>query len=111
MSAPVRNYSPAHPSGARPRSFTFLATLLLLLAVSCAIVIRSLIIRRRFRRRYEEALAAGIILPQQGIKRRDFGAKPEMSDSWLAPAAYVPRWTDFMVRFARSPPAHRTVAD
>ncbi|KAG9088726.1 hypothetical protein FRC06_001903 [Ceratobasidium sp. 370] len=39
--------------------FTFLTTLLLLLAVSCGIVIRSFVLRRRFHRRVEEAIAAG----------------------------------------------------
>lgn len=71
--------------------FTFLATLLLLLAVSCAIVIRSFIIRRRFHRRVQQALAEGVILPpppgagggQRG--RRDFGEKPKLWDAHLVP--------------------------
>ena len=78
-------------------SFTFLATLLLLLAVSCAIVIRSLVLRRRFRRRVQEALANGVILPSppgglagammfgNSRPRRDFGEKPTMWERWLAP--------------------------
>ncbi|KAH9936310.1 uncharacterized protein B0H18DRAFT_1113719 [Fomitopsis serialis] len=42
--------------------FTFLATLFLLLFVSAGIVLRSFVLRRRFRRRIEEALAAGVPL-------------------------------------------------
>ncbi|KAG8898797.1 hypothetical protein FRC01_010759, partial [Tulasnella sp. 417] len=43
--------------------FTFLTTLLLLLGVSCAIIARSVMHRRRYRRRVEEALARGLPLP------------------------------------------------
>lgn len=73
--------------------FTFLATLLLLLAVSCAIVIRSFILRRRFRRRIEEAIAAGVLIPGAlddgpggGMgrgRRRDFGEKPKLWEVWV----------------------------
>ncbi|KAF8590604.1 hypothetical protein K439DRAFT_1611981 [Ramaria rubella] len=64
---------------------SFLATLLLLLAVSCAIVIR-------FRRRIEEALAAGVLIPgalEDGLggtgrgRRRDFGEKPKLWEVWV----------------------------
>ncbi len=89
-------------------SFTFLATLLLLLAVSCAIVARSLVVRRRFRRRVEEAIAAGLISPQQaamgagfgggGMRKRDIGQKPTMWDSWLAPGEA--KWSEIKVRHA-----------
>ncbi|KDQ20778.1 hypothetical protein BOTBODRAFT_26796 [Botryobasidium botryosum FD-172 SS1] len=66
--------------------FTFLTTLLLLLAVSCAIVLRSWIIRRRFRRRIEEAIAAGVLLPEQIAafggtgqgRHRNFGERPKL---------------------------------
>ncbi|EJC97932.1 uncharacterized protein FOMMEDRAFT_149402 [Fomitiporia mediterranea MF3/22] len=78
--------------------FTFLATLLLLLAISCAIVIRSFIIRRRFHRRVQEALADGSVLPPHapgpggfggigGGRRRDFGEKPKLWDAHLRPPA------------------------
>ncbi|TFK52541.1 hypothetical protein OE88DRAFT_1734515 [Heliocybe sulcata] len=63
--------------------FTFLATLFLLLFVSCAIVLRSFILRRRFRRSMEEAIAAGIIFPgpqTPGYRKRNFGEKPVMWD-------------------------------
>lgn len=110
-------------------SFTFLATLLLLLAVSCAIVIRSLILRRRFRRRVQEALANGVVLPPPpggfagamgfgGRVRRDFGEKPTMWDRWLAPPleqdsalgdeknggkGVGKKWNDIMVSFPSHP--------
>ena len=80
----------------RLSSFTFLATLLLLLAVSCAIVMRSFVLRRRFRRRVEEALAAGIILPQHPPRKRDFGEKPRLWDAWLTPTDT--KWSSIMVR-------------
>ncbi|KAH8114330.1 hypothetical protein DFH11DRAFT_1766604 [Phellopilus nigrolimitatus] len=77
--------------------FTFLATLLLLLAVSCAIVIRSLVIRRRFQRRVQEALAQGIILPPQpGQRRRGFGKKPKLWDAWIAPDDGDVQWKSLM---------------
>ncbi|CAE6416900.1 unnamed protein product [Rhizoctonia solani] len=74
--------------------FTFLTTLLLLLAVSCGIVIRSFILRRRFHRRVEEAIAAGVLLPGQGdvgmgpggnigAFRRSIGEKPKMWEVWI----------------------------
>lgn len=49
-----------------------MTTLLLLLAVSCGIVLRSFILRRRFRRRVEAAIAAGVLLPEQveALRRR-----------------------------------------
>lgn len=75
--------------------FTFLTTLLLLLAVSCGIVIRSFILRRRFHRRVEEAIAAGVLLPSQtgdigmgpggtiSVFRRTIGEKPKMWEVWI----------------------------
>ncbi|KAF8608559.1 hypothetical protein BDV93DRAFT_518648 [Ceratobasidium sp. AG-I] len=75
--------------------FTFLTTLLLLLAVSCGIVIRSFVLRRRFHRRVEEAIAAGVLLPSQtgdigmgpggtiSVFRRHIGEKPKMWEVWI----------------------------
>ncbi|QRV79192.1 hypothetical protein RhiJN_07207 [Ceratobasidium sp. AG-Ba] len=75
--------------------FTFLTTLLLLLAVSCGIVIRSFVLRRRFHRRVEEAIAAGVLLPSQtgdiamgpggsiNVYRRNIGEKPKMWEAWI----------------------------
>ncbi|CUA66719.1 hypothetical protein RSOLAG22IIIB_00166 [Rhizoctonia solani] len=77
--------------------FTFLTTLLLLLAVSCGIVIRSFVLRRRFHRRVEEAIAAGVLLPGQGDAgmgaggrlgafRRPIGEKPKLWEVWIDPS-------------------------
>ncbi|KAF8908892.1 hypothetical protein CPB84DRAFT_1843256 [Gymnopilus junonius] len=65
---------------------TFLATLFLLLFVSCAIVLRSYILRRRYQRRLDEAMATGLHLAPRapGSKRKRFGAKPKLYDTWLA---------------------------
>lgn len=48
--------------------FTFLTTLLLLLGVSCGIIARSVVRRRRFRQQVEEALARGLPLPQDLVE-------------------------------------------
>ncbi|CAL1713107.1 unnamed protein product [Somion occarium] len=67
--------------------FTFLATLFVLLFVSCAIVMRSFFLRRRMRQRIDEAIAAGVLLPPQtgpGSRRRDFGEKPKLWDASLS---------------------------
>ncbi|KAF8575226.1 hypothetical protein K439DRAFT_759769 [Ramaria rubella] len=55
--------------------FTFLIALLILLFASGALVLRAILVRRRFRRRVQEAIAAGIILPgSQAIPEH----KPEL---------------------------------
>lgn len=68
-------------------SYTALiATLVLLLAVSSAIVIRSLILRRRHHRLVEEAIRTGTWLPhrfESGRRRRDIGQKPKLWEAWL----------------------------
>ncbi|KAF8126284.1 hypothetical protein EV363DRAFT_1174468 [Boletus edulis] len=72
-------------------SFTALvATLVLLLAVSSAIVVRSLILRRRHQRMVEEAIRTGTWMPDRlsstsGRRRRDFGQKPKLWEAWLKP--------------------------
>lgn len=54
----------------------------MLLAVSCGIVLRSFILRRRFRRRVEAAIAAGVLLPEQveALRRRgpNLGERPTL---------------------------------
>lgn len=82
--------------------FTFLATLFLLLFVSCAIVLRSFILRRRFRRSMEEAIAAGILFtgPQTGYRKRNIGEKPVMWDVSVAPSGWT--WDDMKPVAARS---------
>ncbi|KAH9922793.1 uncharacterized protein BXZ73DRAFT_104027 [Epithele typhae] len=47
--------------------FTFLATLFLLLAISSAIILRGIFLRRRFRRRLEEAFATGLLSPSDDV--------------------------------------------
>ncbi|KZT73799.1 hypothetical protein DAEQUDRAFT_761764 [Daedalea quercina L-15889] len=76
--------------------FTFLATLFLLLFVSAAIVLRSFIIRRRFRRRIEEAIAAGVYIPPPfgsppGLRRAL--ERPTLWDVFLMPAS-KDRWSE-----------------
>ncbi|KAF8554047.1 hypothetical protein OG21DRAFT_1136135 [Imleria badia] len=70
--------------------YTFLATLVLLLAVSSAIVVRSLILRRRHQRLVQEAIRTGTWLPHHfnsatGRRRRDIGQKPKLWEAWLNP--------------------------
>ncbi|KAG2047207.1 hypothetical protein BDR06DRAFT_964225 [Suillus hirtellus] len=80
---------PSLTSSAALYLYTFLATLVLLLAVSSAIVIRSLILRRRHQRIVEEAIRAGTWLPHQPYdprgsrRRRDVGKKPKLWEAWL----------------------------
>jgi len=88
--------SPSQPSDANggPSSslylFTFLATLFLLLFVSSAIILRSFILRRRFRRRIEEAILAGVIPPPttgRVSRRRVIGEKPKLWEARVFPAS------------------------
>ncbi|KAJ3887475.1 hypothetical protein GG344DRAFT_80694 [Lentinula edodes] len=62
--------------------YTFLATLVLLLGVSAAIVVRSLVLRRRHRRMVEEAIRNGTYVPPSVIAtargRVDLAMKPKM---------------------------------
>ena len=53
--------------------------------------------RRRLRRRIEEAHALGIVLAPrtQGSKRRRFGAKPKMFDVWISEGGC--KWNEIMV--------------
>jgi len=60
--------------------YTFLATLLLLLTISMAIVGRSLYIRRRGRRVIEEAMRNGTLPPQAARPIPSFGDKPNLFD-------------------------------
>lgn len=70
--------------------FTFLATLFLLLFVSSAIILRSFILRRRFRQRIEEAILAGVMVPNQPggrvSRRRALGEKPKLWETRVFPA-------------------------
>lgn len=91
-------------------SFTFLATLLLLLCVSSAIILRSYILRRRFRRHVEEAFYAGVwaggdVPPGfPGNKRPNtVGPRPVMFDVYTPSGerkAEHEMWNDVQVRFS-----------
>ncbi|KAG1809113.1 uncharacterized protein BJ212DRAFT_1380348 [Suillus subaureus] len=80
---------PSLTSSAALYLYTFLATLVVLLAVSSAIVIRSLVLRRRHQRIVEEAIRAGTWHPHQPYnprgsrRRRDIGKKPKLWEAWL----------------------------
>ncbi|TCD65491.1 hypothetical protein EIP91_002575 [Steccherinum ochraceum] len=73
--------------------FTFLATLFVLIGVSCAIVLRSFYLRRQMRRRYAEAVLAGFIPPSPAMpgerrrkRKNEFGEKPRLFDVVVVPA-------------------------
>ncbi|KZV62200.1 hypothetical protein PENSPDRAFT_758879 [Peniophora sp. CONT] len=84
--------------------FTFLATLLLLLCVSSAIILRSFILRRRFRRHVEEAFYAGVWaggdMPPGfpgsagANKKNNVGPRPVMFDAYVAKKAEHEKWDD-----------------
>lgn len=59
--------------------------MLLLLGVSIAIIIRSLILRRRFRQRVQEAIANGVLIPGLMTEplQRELGEKPKMWNVWI----------------------------
>ncbi|KAF5382482.1 hypothetical protein D9615_002993 [Tricholomella constricta] len=97
---PSSSSSPDKPLGLKNSSnlylITFLATLFLLLFISCTIVLRSFVIRRRFQRQMDEALAAGIILTPraQGSRKRRYGHKPKFFTSWVIQGGV--KWCDMM---------------
>ncbi|KAJ7729311.1 hypothetical protein B0H16DRAFT_228266 [Mycena metata] len=72
-------------SSAQLYLYTFLATLILLLAVSAAIVVRSLLLRRRHRRMVAEAIANGTWVAPAPRLRVDLRKKPRLWDAFLAP--------------------------
>ncbi|KAG9310800.1 hypothetical protein JVU11DRAFT_8652 [Chiua virens] len=88
MSSPV---NPLTGTALDPTNLSYtalVATLVLLLSVSSAIVIRSLILRRRHQRLVEEAIRTGTWMPQRfdtstGRRRRDIGQKPKLWEAWL----------------------------
>lgn len=92
--------SPDRPFGLTNSSnlylITFLATLFLLLFISCSIVLRSFVIRRRLQRQIDEAVAAGIILAPraQGSRKRRYGHKPRIFTSWVVQGGE--KWDEMM---------------
>ncbi|KAL0069725.1 hypothetical protein AAF712_002994 [Marasmius tenuissimus] len=77
-------------------SFTFVATLFVLLMISSTIIFRSYILRRRYQRRLQEALAAGVILAprEQGSRRKRFRTRPKFYDVWFDTAGDT--WEELM---------------
>ena len=72
---PTRTYATRPDARVGRASFTFLATLFLLLAISSAIIMRGIFLRRRFRRRLEEAIAAGVLLSPNDDGSGGFGGR------------------------------------
>jgi hypothetical protein len=95
---------------------TFLATLFLLLFVSFAIVLRSYILRSRFRRQLREA---GIILDSRsrGTKKRRSSVIPKIFDIWLVqggetweetmPVSAQPLYTKRRVKESKTTPSQQ----
>ncbi|KAJ4469016.1 hypothetical protein C8R41DRAFT_635383 [Lentinula lateritia] len=79
--------------------FTFLSTLLVLLIISCSIVFRSFVLRRRYQRRLAEALAVGAVLAPrvQGSRKKRFRTRPKFYDTWISDAEKTSIWADLMV--------------
>ncbi|KAJ7459813.1 hypothetical protein FB451DRAFT_1271615 [Mycena latifolia] len=100
--------SPTSGSGSNLYLFTFLATLTLLLAVSCSILSRAVIVRRRFRQRVDRAMAQGLILlpGEQGSRNLSFGAEPKLYDVWLSDSKTpLSSWRDITPIAAQPVPA------
>lgn len=99
-------------------NFAETATLVLLLGVSGAIVVRSYVLRRRHQALVEEAIRNGTWVPptfNAGGRRgrRDVGEKPTMWDAWVGKdrevvdadggkGAGVGGWSDLLVRATHS---------
>ncbi|KAF8895399.1 hypothetical protein BD779DRAFT_1499310 [Infundibulicybe gibba] len=74
---------------------TFLATLFLLLFVSCAIVLRSFILRRRYQRYISGLVDDVVVTPRtQGSRKRRLGIRPKFHDAWIENGG--PTWNDMM---------------
>jgi len=83
---PSSSSTPDGNSGGTPSGtstlylYTFLATLLLLLGISAAIVCRSIVVRRRARRMVEEAIANGTWIPPVVRTPVNLAEKPQFYD-------------------------------
>lgn len=91
-------------------SFTFLATLFVLLLISASIIFRSFLIRRRFRQRVDGALAQGTIIDLQpsglGLTSRFIGEKPRVHEAWVEQSGMPQEkahWQAIMVRSELNP--------
>lgn len=94
-------------------SFTFLATILILVLLSGSLVLRSYILRRRYRQRFQQALADGLFVDLDrstfngegqldhlgGFRRptRRPGPKPVLWDNWIHRADKDDTWTSITV--------------
>ncbi|TRM64825.1 hypothetical protein BD626DRAFT_490003 [Schizophyllum amplum] len=79
----IDSTGPSLASSASLYLYTFLATLILLLGVSAAIVVRSLILRRRHRALVEEAIRNGTWIPPATRPRVDLSKKPKLHEAYL----------------------------
>jgi len=103
------NTGPQIASSASLYLYTFLATLVLLLSVSAAIILRSLVIRRRHRRLVEEAIANGTWLPPtqgpggpSGTRARvDLSRKPKMWEAFVGDDTVHGEKADYEPRMER----------
>ncbi|KAG7088480.1 hypothetical protein E1B28_012469 [Marasmius oreades] len=86
----------SHSNSSNLYLFTFVATLFVLLLISSTIIFRSYILRRRYQRNLQEALASGVILTprEQGSRRKRFRTRPKFYDVWLDPTGDT--WEDMM---------------
>lgn len=92
-------------------SFTFLATILILVLLSASLVLRSYILRRRYRQRFQQALTDTLFVDfdrgafngasqfdPMGFRRstRRLGPKPVLWDTWVHPVDND-NWSSFTV--------------
>ncbi|KAF8553685.1 hypothetical protein OG21DRAFT_1509929 [Imleria badia] len=98
-------------------SFTFLATILILVLLSASLVLRSYILRRRYRRHFQQAISDGLFDDLNrngpgefdvigGFRRstRRLGPKPVVWDTWIHPADKDDTWPSITPVAARCSP-------
>ncbi|KAJ6508860.1 hypothetical protein C8R45DRAFT_969069 [Mycena sanguinolenta] len=75
--------------------FTFLATLIILLAVATFVTCRACYLRLRLRRNIHRAMEQGLVLapPDQGFK---FVSPPKLYDVWLTDKHSSPSWANII---------------
>jgi hypothetical protein len=89
-------------------SFTFLATLVLLLGVSAGIITRSFLLRRAVRRHFQamsEAYERRPGEPGRPRRKKKYGTKPKLWEASIAPSTLVHvgapcSWRDIAVSMA-----------
>lgn len=100
--------NPAPGASATLYLYTFLATLVLLLGVSSAIVVRSLMIRRRHRHLMEQAIQNGSWIPPMSGRgvRIDPANKPKMHEVYVGADVRTGEvgWGSVMPLYASQPP-------